>query len=475
MRANVHASFADLTSPRATSTTNTDSTQTSPNNGSIGGSSNAYGTNQQSGTPSTGNPGALVYGPITLAEYEARQQLIDADGHETPPLGHLTIELIPHTDADLKKIAFDQMVELGRRAANSPESQDLTAILPEGLTAEEQDKVIQYMEDFDLEARLHTAIAESQKQFLYDLMELLAEDVRESNYENAVEKARVLDNRYWGGVKAVGGAIGVVGAYAVLASNPAGWVVIGVTVISGVYAADQAISGATQAIVGEEIDTATNVLLQQAMSEAAADKTELVFSVTLFVADAAIAVHQIAQAMRAARAARTGVAGAKLVDELFMGPGIGKSGYKTLEEFNLALAKKYQEFVDAALAKISQDVANRIRVPQPGIPYNTWLGQQVDDMARKAMKGWLKSESITEGAKGFAKVNRRLKNPAKQIPSGQSAFRIPDVRVGNHIFDASLELKSGFTAQVRDFFSFGARRVTIIRPSTMGGGYSILR
>ena len=126
-------------------------------------------------------------------------------------------------------------------------------------------------------------------------------------------------------------------------------------------------------------------------------------------------------------------------------------------------------------AKVAKDVADGILVPQPGVPYNTWRGQQVDKIARQRMKNWLKSEGITEGPTGFIKVNRRMKNPAQTIPSGQPKFRIPDVRVGNDIFDASLELKSGLTRQVMDFFSFGARRVTIIRPSTMGGGFSILK
>ena len=68
-------------------------------------------------------------------------------------------------------------------------------------------------------------------------------------------------------------------------------------------------------------------------------------------------------------------------------------------------------------------------------------------------------------------VNKRLYDP-----SGSGAYRIPDLRVNNHVFDLTIGEKfAGQTSQVDDFINFsGGARVIIIRPTQTGGSCGIL-
>jgi hypothetical protein len=73
---------------------------------------------------------------------------------------------------------------------------------------------------------------------------------------------------------------------------------------------------------------------------------------------------------------------------------------------------------------------------------------------------------INPGADIKVFVNNRLRTD----PEG--SYRIPDVRVGGVIFDASISPKQSSTPQVRGFYSAPAiETVIIVRPSAMGGAY----
>ena len=58
----------------------------------------------------------------------------------------------------------------------------------------------------------------------------------------------------------------------------------------------------------------------------------------------------------------------------------------------------------------------------------------------------------------------------------ETKYRVPDIRIGDLIYDASLAPKTTRTQQIRDFYRFGSpRMVTIMRPSAEGGAYDIPR
>jgi hypothetical protein len=53
-------------------------------------------------------------------------------------------------------------------------------------------------------------------------------------------------------------------------------------------------------------------------------------------------------------------------------------------------------------------------------------------------------------------------------------FRLPDLRIGDKFYDASLELKTDKKPQIQDFIKFGnPSSVTIVRPTDVGGAYII--
>jgi hypothetical protein len=99
--------------------------------------------------------------------------------------------------------------------------------------------------------------------------------------------------------------------------------------------------------------------------------------------------------------------------------------------------------------------------------------QYVDRAARAALRRWVRNNGLTEGRAGQVQINRWLRDPSP----GGTTHRIPDVRVPGErfIFDATIGQKSLLTPQVSDFVLFsGGDRVTIVRPSALGGSYSLL-
>lgn len=92
----------------------------------------------------------------------------------------------------------------------------------------------------------------------------------------------------------------------------------------------------------------------------------------------------------------------------FVGPGIGRSGFKTSADFADASFQRYQGYVNDAYdaARAAED-AGLLR----GNP-NTRIGDFVDRDSAARFRGWLNSEGIAEGSGGFVQMNRWLRDPA---------------------------------------------------------------
>jgi hypothetical protein len=150
----------------------------------------------------------------------------------------------------------------------------------------------------------------------------------------------------------------------------------------------------------------------------------------------------------------------------FIGPTIGRSGYRTTAEFSDAVFARYQQFYDQA------DVIAQARVAAGRWPNDpTIIGARMDAIARSRVQGWLASEQIAEGPGGIIQVNRWLRNP-----TGSGLYRIPDIRIAgaNTIFDGTIGWKGATTPQVVDFHTFsGGDNVIIVRPTRLGGSYGI--
>jgi hypothetical protein len=146
--------------------------------------------------------------------------------------------------------------------------------------------------------------------------------------------------------------------------------------------------------------------------------------------------------------------------EGFIGPTIGRSGYRTMGEFDAGVGAKYQQLVDQGYAdtmyRVGQGLVKNDRMV---------IGSEVDAYARTGMRRWLaNAEGIQEGPGRIIQINRRLYNPAG------TGYRIPDVYVpgARSVYDATIAEKTISLPQTIDFRGFsGGGNVTIVRPSTL--------
>ena len=99
---------------------------------------------------------------------------------------------------------------------------------------------------------------------------------------------------------------------------------------------------------------------------------------------------------------------------------------------------------------------------------NEAIGNFVDKYSRDNIRDWYNIYRVSIAPGQPVRVNNRASAP-------DGSYRIPDVRVGNAAFDATLSLKIASTPQVRGFFgaSFQPRNVIVVRPTQMGGSYII--
>ena len=151
----------------------------------------------------------------------------------------------------------------------------------------------------------------------------------------------------------------------------------------------------------------------------------------------------------------------------FVGPGIGRSGFKTSSDFADASFQRYQTYVNDAYgaARAAED-AGLLR----GNP-NTRIGDFVDRDSAARFRGWLSSEGISEGSSEFVQMNRWLRDPA-----GTGLYARPDIRIpaAGTILDATVGMKWATDTQIARFSAFsGGDAITIVRPQQLGGSYSI--
>jgi RHS repeat-associated protein len=145
--------------------------------------------------------------------------------------------------------------------------------------------------------------------------------------------------------------------------------------------------------------------------------------------------------------------------------GIGRSNW-TVSQFRDAVFDRYQQFYDMAYARVQARVAAGKMAGDA-----LTVGQRTDGIARAALRSWLKSEQIVEGAGGVIQVNRYLRNPAG------GTWRVPDIRIpgANIIFDGTIGKKTPGMAQIIDFRAFsGGNNVMIVRPTQLGGSYGLV-
>jgi hypothetical protein len=134
--------------------------------------------------------------------------------------------------------------------------------------------------------------------------------------------------------------------------------------------------------------------------------------------------------------------------------------YKTVSELQAASLRQYQSFVDAGYAK-AVELADAGKLK--GLNREQAIGSYMDEYARTRMRLWYADENILEGPGQLVRVNRRLYGPTG------AGYRVPDMVVGNKIFDASLTMKDLGTPQIADFVSFApGADVIVIRPHGLG-------
>lgn len=100
------------------------------------------------------------------------------------------------------------------------------------------------------------------------------------------------------------------------------------------------------------------------------------------------------------------------------------------------------------------------------------IGNYVDGIVRSQLRNLYYDLGIAMGPESAIRVNRRAYDTSDSPPS----YRVPDARVGNLIFDVSLEAKKPSKDQIRDFFNadFAPVGVVIVRPNQLGNNSSYI-
>jgi hypothetical protein len=152
----------------------------------------------------------------------------------------------------------------------------------------------------------------------------------------------------------------------------------------------------------------------------------------------------------------------------FVGPLIGRSGFQTTSELSDAIGVRYQTFVDEGHGLALDAEANGLLHGNP----NTRIGDFVDRYSAQGIREWLDAEGIAEGPNSMVQMNRWLRDP-----SGSGLYVRPDVRIpgAGSIFDATVDFKSYDATQIVRFGQYsGGDTITIVRPDSVGGSYSIV-
>ncbi len=130
-----------------------------------------------------------------------------------------------------------------------------------------------------------------------------------------------------------------------------------------------------------------------------------------------------------------------------------------------------QSRVDDAYARAQREYdAGRLA---PRLSREEAIGNYIDGAVRREMRSFYGGRRINWSSDANIGIQRR-----EYDSSGTDlTYRIPDVRVGNVAFDATLVRKTPGRAQIRGFFDadFRPDAVIIVRPSALGGSYYMTR
>jgi YD repeat-containing protein len=151
----------------------------------------------------------------------------------------------------------------------------------------------------------------------------------------------------------------------------------------------------------------------------------------------------------------------------FIGPRIGRSGFRTTAELAEAVGTRYQRAVDDAFPAANLAESRGLLEGNR----NTRIGDYVDRASAREIRQWLAYEGIAEGPTSLVQMNRWLRDP-----SGSGLYVRPDIRIpgAGRIFDATVGFKPYNSPQIVRFGQFsGGDYITIVRPRPIGS-YSIV-
>ncbi|MWL90506.1 LysM peptidoglycan-binding domain-containing protein [Cupriavidus sp. SW-Y-13] len=144
---------------------------------------------------------------------------------------------------------------------------------------------------------------------------------------------------------------------------------------------------------------------------------------------------------------------------------IGKT-QMTPMEFEKKVLDIHQAATDDAY-RDGIDAIDRGRLPKSAKD----LGVFIDDRVRLQLRGFAAAEGLSDSAASNVwAVNRRIKS--EQVPG----WGVPDSRLGANLYaDTTLAAKGAYTPQIMKWNEIRPGNVLIIRPTDLGGSYSILR
>ncbi|GAB7547892.1 hypothetical protein CS8_075850 [Cupriavidus sp. 8B] len=144
---------------------------------------------------------------------------------------------------------------------------------------------------------------------------------------------------------------------------------------------------------------------------------------------------------------------------------IGKSRMTPME-FEKKVLDIHQAATDDAY-RDGIDAMDRGRLPKSAKD----LGVFIDDRVRLQLRGFAAEEGLSDSAASNVwAVNRRIKS--EQVPG----WGVPDSRLGANLYaDTTLAAKGAYTPQIMKWNEIRPGNVLIIRPTELGGSYSILR
>jgi hypothetical protein len=130
-----------------------------------------------------------------------------------------------------------------------------------------------------------------------------------------------------------------------------------------------------------------------------------------------------------------------------------------------------QSRVDAAYARALRELEAGNLAPR--LSRGEAIGNYIDRAVRDEMRSFFGGRGINWSSDSQIGVQRREYDSS----GADLTYRVPDVRVGNVAFDATLVRKTPGRAQIRGFFNadFRPDGVIVVRPSAFGGSYYITR